>query len=176
MAENFEQPPFFQGMAPFAWRPNRLYRVYVLPGELVFIYAGSGGELSAAAGAQFGLLGGLLAAATSPAKKNRERQQRLDGAQLDELVADHKHNFRAPATDLTGVSLDPRSFWLAAMYQQPSHAGVLRFTHVKKGKMQLCIGSVEEMKVAVESVPPALGGRVAVNVEWNERKRKFVKK
>ena len=176
MAGATEQPPFFRGVAPFTWTPNRLYRVYILPGELVFIYAGSGGEVSAAVGAQFGLLGGLIAAAANPKRKNEQRQQQLDSAGLDKLIADHKHNFRAPAADLSEVSIDPRSFWLAAMYSQPQHLGVFRFTHAEKGKMCLCIGAADDMKVAIENLPRALGDLVAVNVEWNETKRKFVKK
>ena len=171
-----EQPPYFEGVIPFHWKPNRMYRVYVLPQELVFIYVGSGGETQAAVAAQFGLVGALISAAANPAKKIQQRQQQLDTAQFDQLVADHKHNFRAPAAELTDISIDPRSTWLAVMFSQPQHVGVLRFTHAAQGKRRLCINSLEDMQVAVECLPVALGHQVAVNVEWDQQKGKFVKR
>jgi hypothetical protein len=176
MTEAPEQPPYFEGVVPFHWKPNRMYRVYVLPKELNFIYVGSGGETSAAVASQFGLVGALIAAAANPAQKIQHRQQQLDSTALEQLIVDHKHNFRAPAAELMDVSIDPRSTWLAVMFSQPKHVGVLRFTHAAQGKLRLCFNSVEDMSVAVECLPVALGHQVAVNVEWDEQEGKFVKK
>jgi hypothetical protein len=170
-----QQPPFFHGLVPFAWKPNRFYRVYVLPGELVFVYLGSGGELASALGVQFGVIGAEIAADRTR-KKIVERLQQLEGLSIDELVAEHKHSFRASTAELAGICLDPRSFWLALVYSQPTHVGLLRFTHRDQGKIRLCMASVDDMQTAMRVLPPALGDHVAVKVEWNELKGKFVRK
>jgi hypothetical protein len=175
MPDNTEPIPFVQGMAPFAWKPNRAYRVYILPGELIFIYTGSGGEISAAVGAQFGLIGGLLAAALSR-KKDEPSQEPADAAALEEILRQHKHSFRAQASDILEASLDPYSFWLAAMYHQPGHVGALRFRHRDQGKLTLCFNTLEDMRTALEKLPAALGDSLTVNVEWDENKKRFVRK
>lgn len=38
------RPPYFHALATFFCKSNRLYRIYVRPDELVFIWAGKGGE------------------------------------------------------------------------------------------------------------------------------------
>jgi hypothetical protein len=40
--------PFFHGLAAFKLKANRFYRIYVMPDELIFVYAGSGGEVASA--------------------------------------------------------------------------------------------------------------------------------
>lgn len=86
-------PPFFMAVQPQKWTANRWYRVYVSPEELVCVWAGKGNEVSAWMGGQFGLLGGLLAAAMSPAQKNKARGKELDSKPLDEARDDHEYNF-----------------------------------------------------------------------------------
>ncbi|HYT88633.1 MAG TPA: hypothetical protein VEL76_07980 [Gemmataceae bacterium] len=166
--------PSFLGIAPFTWRPNRLYRVYVLPQELVFLWAGAGAEATAI-GAQFGLIGGLMTAAMRREPKVQVGEG-LDLDTVEQLLPSHKHNFRAHLDDLSYVTIDPRSFWLAAMYYQGAHIGVLRFRHRKQGKMSLCLSNYEDMKIALETVPAALGDLVTVNVEWSDYKGRFVRK
>lgn len=170
-----ENLTYFHGVAPFTWSPNRLYRVYIRPGELVFVYAGSPGEVSVAAAAHFGLLGGLIAAAANPARKNQERQEKLNTSSLEELLDDHKHNFRASAEELSDVSLNPYAFWTAAIHSQPNHVGIFRFTHASKGKMMICINSSDDMRTAVEKLPAALGDRVELNGRWDDARQRFVK-
>jgi hypothetical protein len=50
--------PYFHALAVFACKTNRLYRIYLRPNELVFIWAGKGGEGLAGARA-VSQLGGL---------------------------------------------------------------------------------------------------------------------
>jgi hypothetical protein len=169
-----KKPPFFQGLAVFTWSGNRHYRVYVRPDELVFIYVGSGGEMSAGL-RHHGLLGALLAAAFDPTKKNNERKSQLDQADLDELLDDHKHNFRVSADEVQEASLEPYSFF-GATYQQSKNAGMFRLNHADRGKMKLCLCTVDDMKTAVEQLPAVFGDRMTVNVEWEDRKKRFVRK
>src|SRR5262245_43426524 len=109
MSETPAQPAFFHGVEPRAW--NRPYRVYVLPGELVFIRAGSAGVLSGRVSAYLGWVGLALNPATVPTKKNASRQEELNNSSLDALINDHKHNFRINIADVEDACLDPCCFW-----------------------------------------------------------------
>ncbi|MBI4350377.1 MAG: hypothetical protein HY550_02960 [Elusimicrobia bacterium] len=159
------QPPFFQGLACMTWSPNRLYRVYVLPGELAFVWAATGSEMEKVMGAQFGLLGALAASAlTTSEEENARRKETLDRGSLDQIIADNEHNFRAPREDFLEASLEPRSLWLAFAYGQMGHKGVFRFRHREKGKMALCLPSEEDVRRAAVHLSTALGGLLRVEV------------
>jgi hypothetical protein len=171
MMSPLTEAPFFTGIAISTWSSSLRYRVYTFPGELVFIYAGSGGDIERAIGVQFGAIGGLITAAVMSKKKKRQ-EERLAALSFDELVASHKRNFRAASTDLSECKIDPRSFWTATSCPGVV-AGIFRFTHAEKGKFTLCIESVNDMKTAVEQVPISLGSQVAINVEWSPKKKAF---
>lgn len=159
------QPPFFHGLACMTWSPNRLYRVYVLPGELAFVWAATGTEMDRAMGAQFGLLGALaFSALATNEEENASRKETLDRSGLDQVIADNKHNFRAQRADFLEASVEPKSLWLAFAYGQAAHRGVFRFTHREKGKFALCLPSDEDVRAAALHLPTALGGLVRVEV------------
>lgn len=160
-----KQPPFFYGLACMTWSSNSLYRVYILPGELVFIWAATGGEGEKVMGRQFGLAGALAASLlTTGDDENALRKEKLDRSRLEELVADNGNNFRAARADFLEASLEPRSLWLAFAYAQISHAGVFRFRHREKGKFALCLQSEEDLRAAAAHLPTALGGLLRVAI------------
>jgi transcription elongation factor Elf1 len=161
-----EKRPYFLATAVFHWALDLRYRVYALPGELVFIYVGSGDIFERAVGSHLGAIRALNANA---ARTKQNQQERLNGAGLDELISAHKHNFRAPSSELSEVRLDPRSSWVAAVHDQPHHIAILRFVYSKKGPITLCIDSVDELKAALLNVPLALGNQVSIDVEAKER-------
>lgn len=159
------QPPFFHGLACMTWSANRLYRVYILPGELVFIWAAAGGEGEKIMSSQFGLVGAVAASLmTTGDDENARRKDKLDHSRLEEIVADNENNFRAAREDLLEASLEPRSLWLILAYGQINHSGVFRFHHREKGKFALCLQSEEDMRVAAAHLPTALGGLLRVDV------------
>jgi hypothetical protein len=157
------------------WTPNRYYRVCVLPSELVLLRAGSSAGEAAAAGAQFGLIGALFVAAANPAQKNQKRREELDNSSLDDLIDDHKHNFRVGVWEIDKASLDPTSFWLAGVYGE-QNIGVFRFAHASRGQVRLAFSSADDLKTAFETLPAVLGEKLTVNIEWNEKKNRFVRK
>jgi hypothetical protein len=166
--------PYFHGLAPFAWKANRYYQVYLLPEELIFLCLKTGGELSQAFRGQFGLVGVLAGDAIDQAKKNQKALSQQDKVSIDEWIAQHKNSFRARRNEFSEVSLNPKSFWLAYAYSYP-HAGVLRFNHSEQGKMTLLLQKIEDMQTAFRHLPPVLGFNVAVNVEWDQAKKRFTK-
>jgi hypothetical protein len=171
-----ELPIFFMGTAYFAWKPHRLYRVYILQDELVFVWAGSPGAMAKGL-PSVGPIGTLLAAAISPEDSNQARQKLLDSAGLNQIRGNHKFNFCINRENVSEVRIEPQSFWLAAFNQHlKPHVGVMRFLHPEMGKFRLCILTAENMGIALEHIPITLAEKVTVDVEWDRRKQKYVRK
>jgi hypothetical protein len=175
--------PHFQGLAAFVCKPNRLYRVYILPDELVFIWSGSGMEGVAGAqagaamhGALGGLIGYAIAKSLDPAKKNAARREVLNATPLDQLIDDHAKNLRAPINEFAEVRIAPRSEWHARQYSDHAHQALLHLRHRSFGKFKLGISSAEDVRVAMKELPRVLGGVCQIEIEWDEWGRRFVKR
>jgi hypothetical protein len=178
-----ESPPYFHALAAFVCKSNRLYRVFVRPEELVFIWAGSGME--GVAGAHAGaaahglvgaLLGALLAKAFDPTKKNLSRNEVLDSTPLDQLIGDHPKNLRAPLNEFSEVRIAPRSEWHARNYSDHGHQALLYLRHRSLGKYRLGIASVEDVQVALRELPRVLGPVCRIEIAWSDWEKKFVKR
>ena len=156
-------PNYFHAVAVYRIGAKRLYRVYILPEELVFIYAGSG-EDHAAKFATYGAAGALVAGFferwSKPEIKNQKRLEQLDHAELEDLSGDHKHNFRVFTSELSDVAIDPPSSW-----DTYAHLGIFRFKHTQKGKMRLYLRTLEDVKTAAEKLHGVMANQVSVNVE-----------
>jgi len=177
------ETPYFHGLAVFACKSNRLYRVYIRPDELVFIWAGSGmeGMAGAHAGAAAhglvgALLGALMAKALDPTKKNAARKAVLDGTPLEQLIGDHAKNVRAALNEFDEVRIGPRSEWHARSYSDHGHQALLYLRHRALGKYRLGIASVEDVEIALKELPRVLGDVCQVEIEWSKKDGNFVKR
>jgi hypothetical protein len=179
MTENVETIPYFHAMAVFACKGNRLYRIYVRPDDLVFIWAGSGGEGMAglaAVGRNQGALGyaasKLLTSALDPTLKNDARQDVLDETPLDRLIDDNKKNFRAPVSGFTEVRIGKRSDRHARMYSDHRHQALLYLRHKPLGKYRLGIASAADVRVAMRELPRVLGAVYKAEIPLPESDQK----
>lgn len=170
MSSSQTRPPFFQAIEPRKWGPNRLYRVYALPDELVFIRAGSGGEISAALvafgahlGALGGLIAGLLSRLMSPEKRNRLKQQHLDEQDFDDLIAQDKTSFKLDFGHLLSAKFEPFSYRIAAAYHLPDHAGVIHLAQFDYKQLRLVVNTAEDFDLAFQMLSAALGHRLVDN-------------
>ena len=177
-----QQPPYFNASRMAFWNNNRhVYRVYVLPNEMLFLKLGSGfrdpGSAAAMGGAVGGGIAGLMAG--RKLKQIEEKRQQLDAAPPEELrriAREDKGSFSATADELSDLRLDaPSGFW-GLMLSGATQTGLLCFTHAKHGKYTLELVAMEDMKKAFDALPQHFGNRIAVNVQWDDRKQKFVKK
>jgi hypothetical protein len=178
-----QSPPYFHATAVFACKSNRLYRIYVRPDELVFIWAGSGMEGVAGAkssGASGGLVGALIASliakSLDPSKKNAERKEVLDGTALEELIGDNPKNLRAPIKGFEEVRIGPPSARHAQAYSDHGHQALLYLRHQALGKYRLGIQSVEDVQIALRELPNVLKDVCKIETEWSDREKKFVKR
>lgn len=138
---------------------NRLYRVYVLPGELLFVCAGAGGELWSA----LARLVGRDSAGFSPAIAGRLRQ--IDQTPVEQLPGDDPRSFRAPPRDLARVVIDPYSAWHAALtWPGPRHVALLKFSHRHRGRLVMELPGEDDVRIAIERLPTLLGDKLTVNV------------
>ena len=172
-----ENPPFFYALATFACKANRLYRIYLLPNELIFIWAGAGGEGQAGAravsrrGGMHAVLGNALQGALDPSKKNAARQAVLDHTPLNDLIGDHPKNLRASIEGFEEVRISPRSDRHARAFSDHHHQALLRLRHRTLGKYRLGIASLHDTQVALTELPRILGGRCHVEIPWPEREQ-----
>jgi len=173
---------FFHARATYALKSNRFYRIYITPTELLFVQAGPGkmDHFAVAGGAAGGALGWLIGSyiAGKAKKKTEDRQKILDEADLDELdrlIDEDKHSFRAEFAELSEVVIDPKSGWHQVAYSSPNHVGLLRFRHRKRGHIKLEFLSNEDLQLAIDTLPHLLPDPVAVNVVWDETKQSFRK-
>jgi hypothetical protein len=178
-----DSPPCFHALAAFVCKSNRLYRVFVRPEELVFIWAGSGmeGVAGAHAGAAaHGLVGALfgvlIAKAFDPTKKNLSRKEVLDSTPLEQLIGDHPKNVRAALNEFSEARFAPRSERHARQYSDHRHQALLYLRHRSLGKYRLGIASVEDVQVALRELPRVLGPVCRIEIEWSDREQKFVKR
>src|SRR5713101_10052957 len=93
----------FNARAIFFWKPDRLYRIYVYPGELIFIRIG--GQEWGGGWDQLGELGflGWLLTRQLRGKIEADKQARL--IQMEKIppqvrIKDNKYNFRVLPNDL----------------------------------------------------------------------------
>src|SRR5260221_1615906 len=172
-----DDPPYFHALAVFACKANRLYRIYLRPNELVFIWAGKGGEGLAGAsavsqrGGLHSVLGNALQSALDPSKKNDARRDVLDHTPLDQLVSDHPNNLIAPVEGFEEIRICPRSDGHARAYSDHHHQALLRLRHRTLGQYRLGITSLHDTQVALTELPRILGEKCHVEVPWPEREQ-----
>jgi hypothetical protein len=178
-----ESPPYFHALAVFACKSNRLYRIYVRPDELVFIWAGAGMEGVAgarAAGASGGLVGALvsslIARLMDSTEKNQARKAVLDGTPLDQLIGDDPKNLRASINKFEEVRIGPRSERHARSYSDHEHRALLFLRHRTLGKYRLGLQTDEDVRVAQRELPRVLGKVFQNEIEWSDQDNIFVKR
>ena len=161
----------FNGRLVSALSADRLYRVRIDRGEILFIQIG-GQEIGQAIALQFGLLGALIYA---PIKRKAQakleaRIRDLDAQPSSTNLATGDHDFRATASDFESSALQAAP----AIGGHGKHFGrwVLRLRGQKP--MTLQVESEDDMRRALEALPLAIATHVN-QVAWDATKRKFAK-
>jgi hypothetical protein len=162
----------FDAIRTACWRDSgRQYRVFLCDGELLFLHvgqaAGSRPQVTGSAG-----IGGLVITLIVSAawwwrrEKIKGTERTFNAATDDDLLAlsEEEGSFRVPIAELEGVAVRSRSFWLTLCYAAGDHAGVLRFTHLDRGKLTFTLPTGHDLLTAFESLRPLLGERLAVNI------------
>ena len=156
-------------------RATRVYRVYLRRADLFFIVLADG--LSAnpeTLTVHFGLLGALIGAMMKKRakKKNAAATQRMDQTDPEQLLTEHKHSFRLHTSEIREGSIEPRP-WITLEGHQAGHWKLLLRDD---RKMKFQFENNDDMAAALDALSKFLGGSLKVNVEWDEKKKRFKKK
>jgi hypothetical protein len=165
--------PAFNARAVFTWKGDRQYRVYVQEEQLIFIRT-SGQQMGQLVAHQFGLIGALVWALT---KKRREKKlaaamQAMDATHPLQLVTQHKHSFQSHRSQLTEQTLEAPSWFKG----RGPYAARWRFVVGGKDRMQLELPTKEDVDNMLRLLSPIVGTSLRVDIEWNAKKKKFVRR
>ena len=169
------KPVGFNVRALYALKPDRLYRVYAMPDGLYLIrIAGQGGLEGQALtlGAAGGALGMMLASILTPgAGTSYKKAAAADEQGPLTQLGHHKHDQRVRVDEIVECSIEPPS-------RLPSHgpqaARWLLTTREQKWNLQF--ETNEDVVIALDHLPPILGERLKVNIEWSPTAGKYVQK
>jgi hypothetical protein len=167
MNEEKNSPCYFAIVEPRVWTENRFYRLYVLPEELVGVWAGRANEIVSMFGALGGFVGGLLA------KKSGGREEELSAKSLEELRRDHKHNFAIRLEEIESAEIAPASFWFCLNYTSIKQVGLLHITCRDGKRLRFAIPSNKDMQAAIQLLTPQLGQKLRVGLAWDEGRKKY---
>ena len=150
------------------------YRVIVEHNDLLFIQI-SGGSKSvlAALALLVGPAGGLihLVSWLFTRKQANDRRKKIEHQKPDDLLRENEHHFKLYLAEIRDAAIEPATFLSAS-----GKAGrlILTVRHGEKNKFEF--ESAAEMNNAIHLLSPLLNSTLSINVEWNEKKRRFQKK
>lgn len=153
---------------------DRLYRVYFRDSEFYFIRIGGQGGLQEALVHVLGPIGGFIGAFL------RKRAEKAMLSLIDTVdqshpvlhMRKHQHNFKlSPATVRASRIIPP-----SVLPFHGTQVGRWTMTLRDGRKMTFHFENSEDMKLAVASLPSALGQVLTVDVEWNEKTNTFAKR
>lgn len=168
-------PKTFNAKLISTFSSDRIYRIYSKGNDLIFIQIASGlGATPETVTAHFGLIGALVGILLKKRAKRKSEAviQRIDQQDPEHLLAEHEHNFKLYTAEIADSSIDAPSFFASRGPQ----AGRWRFTLRDGRKMRFLFQGKDDMKVAVGLLPQLLNATLRVNVEWNEKKKRYRKK
>jgi len=121
-----------------------------------------------------GLLGALIGSMMKKrVKKKREATiHRIDQLDPEQLLAEHKHNFKLHTAEIREGAIEPRPFLALHGHQ----AGRLILFLRDGRKTNLEFETNDDMTAALVVLPKFMDSSLRVNVEWDERKKRFRKK
>jgi hypothetical protein len=152
----------------------RTYRVYLRRADLFFIVIAGGFSANPdMLTVHFGLLGALIGHIVKKRakKKNEATIQRIDQLDPQQLLPEHKHNFKLHTSEIREGRIDPRPFLLPW-----NQAGRWKIFLRDGKKMNFEFETTEDMSAALNLLPQFMNSSLIVNVEWDEYKKRFRKK
>jgi hypothetical protein len=122
----------------------------------------------------FGLIGALIGASMKKKakKKNAETVQRMNASDPEKLLSEHKNNFKLHNSEIREGSIEPRPFVTFDGHQ----VGHWKLQMRDDRKMKFLFENNEQMTAAVNALSRHLNGSLRVNVQWDEKKKRFTKK
>ncbi len=178
--------PSFEATIRRGWGGPRQFQIFVMRQGLLFLERHDRKESTQFEGARGtaiacmvlgGAIGGLIAASIAkPKTVAAKRETELDAKSDEDLLAlagMRRRSFVAAKEEVLSISIDPPGGW-DRTFGHRTLAGWVTVEAISTGKATLEIRDQAALSVAVEALPRRYGERVRVNVEFDERRKKFV--
>jgi len=154
---------------------NRIFRLYVEGRETIYgIQVGSMNMFVSAMRTQ-GAVGGAI----SVIAESREREaweatsRQCDQARPAQLLTKGKANFRIAIQHITQCEINPMSVWLTQLWG--FHTGRMCITMRDGRRFHFCFYDYAEMGQAVKLFSDVLGAKLRLNVQWDERRQRYIR-
>lgn len=173
-------PPYFETRYCQTWKANRCLRIYITAEELLFLDAGPT-DINQTQGQGFAwggliglVIGGMIADnRRKEAEARRADLKRADLRELRYLAREESTSFRARPEDLLDVRLEALTFWQRIGHWGTNCTGLLKFHHRDRGPYSLELATLEDMRRAMDLLPPVLGERFHLNAKWSHAHQRF---
>ena len=154
----------FNALSMFGlFRPTLLFRIYPTAEALYVIY------LTASYAHYQG--GWLTEWMQRPVKQQEERLSlERDQLPVEDLLLLDERNFKVPVNEIVRSSIEPRRFTIGTA----NHSGRL-LIQLQDKQRNFDLLNDQAVQIAVTSLPPVLGQRLQVNVEWNDKNCRYVR-
>lgn len=150
--------------------PDRLYRVYYRPGAFYLVRIGGQGNMEMV-GAQFGLVGLLIALWAKRGATTPEDVAQMDETHPEQLLSAHRHNFSIAAGDVVEASIEAK----AKFQGHGMHVGRMSLVLANRKKFSFQFEDMRHMRTAVVNLPPVLGAVLKTKVRWDEENGQYVR-
>lgn len=152
---------------------DHMFRVYVQGSDLYFVDLGGLGDAGRLT-VHFGLIGYLIGAAIKKKAKQKAEEllQRFEAQDLESLLRESKQSFKIYIPEISEAVIDPPTIF--ALHGKQT--GRLNVKTRGDNEFRFEFENVDSLRAALEALPGLLNGTLRLNGEWNEMKKKFVKK
>jgi hypothetical protein len=150
------------------------YRIFVERNDLIFILVEGGTRsILEAAAPLLGPFSGLvpLGLWLFTKRKAKSKRQHIEAGNPEELLRESEQNFRLHLAEIRDAAIEVPTFFATS-----GKAGRLTFIVRHGEKMILAFVNADEVKAAIHLLTPLLNSTLRVNVEWDERKWRFLKR
>ena len=150
------------------------YRIFVERSDLLFIQVEGGSRSVLEAAVPFlGPAGGIIPLTLwlFNKRKAKAKRQRLEEGDPGELLRESENNFKLNLAEIREAAIEA-----PALFQNSGKAGRLNLV-VRHGEKIKCeFDNAAEINKAIRLLAPLLSSTLKVNVEWDEKTRRFQKK
>lgn len=165
------KPPVFNARFIAAMSFDKLYRVYAVGEQLVFIRIGGQGGFRDGLTHPLGIVGLLLRSAIGKRaeKKKKAQLEAVDQTGPEQLLPRHADNFRLGAAEVRDAAVDPPTFFAT----HGPHVGRWQLNLADGRRLNFQFETTEDMRVALDLLPGLFLSGFRVNVVWNESREKY---
>ncbi len=172
-----KQPTAFNARAIYALKMDVHYRIYPRTSDFYFIRIGGQsvlGGVSSGLRAQLGIVGALIGALfqNRAAQSLENKISQLDAKDPAALLQANQGSFIQKSFDITSTSIDPPGIF--GGHGEQFGKWVIKLGDGRTETLQF--ESNDDVAAAIQLLPPVLGAKLSVNVQWDPKTKSYEKR